>query len=196
MGAPDSGSHDGADLRIAIIGSGGAGKSTFARTLAKKLNIPVVHLDAMFWHPGWVEMPQDEWRSRQEELVRESSWIIDGTHAPTLDVRLRAANTVVILDLNRYLCTWRIVKRRVRYRRRARSDRAPGCHEHLNATYVRWVWRYRSRSRPEALAAIAEHAPHAEVVRLTTRGAVKRFLAHPELQGPTEPRAEELLSEV
>ena len=188
--------HHGAARRVAIIGSGGAGKSTFARALATKLDIPVVHLDAMFWHPGWVETPQDEWRSHQEDIVRDPSWIIDGTHAPTLDVRLRAADTIVILDLNRYICTWRIVKRRIHYRRRARSDRAAGCFEHLNAAYVGWVWHYRSRSRPEALAAIAKYAPHADVVRLTSRRAVRRFLADPAVRECSRPRTTELASAV
>ena len=162
--------------RIAIIGSGGAGKSTLARELAAKLDVPVVHLDPIFWRPGWVETPQDEWRAQQEDLVRDTSWIIDGTHAPTLDVRLRAADTVVMLDLNRLVCAWRIVKRRVRYGRKPRLDRAPGCGEQLNWKFVRWVWTYPSNGRPEALAAIATYAPDADVIRLTSRRAVKRFL--------------------
>ena len=166
----------GAVRRIAIIGSGGAGKSTLARELATKLNIPVVHLDSIFWRPGWLERPQDEWRARQQELVRSTSWIIDGTHAPTLDVRLEAADTVVLLDLNRLVCTWRVIKRRVRYRRSPRFDRAPGCNEHLNWKFVRWVWTYPSQSRPEALQAIDTYAPDARVIRLRSRHAVKRFL--------------------
>ena len=39
--------------RIMIIGCGGAGKSTLARQLGEKLNLPVVHLDKLFWLPGW-----------------------------------------------------------------------------------------------------------------------------------------------
>ena len=162
--------------RIAIIGSGGSGKSTLARELSAKLDVPVVHLDPIFWRPGWVETPQDEWRAHQEKLVRDTSWIIDGTHAPTLDVRLRAADTVVMLDLNRLVCAWRVIKRRVRYGRKPRFDRAAGCGEQLNWKFVRWVWTYPSRGRPEALAAIATYAPNANVIRLTSRRAVKRFL--------------------
>ena len=175
-GDPDPGTKIESKRRIAIIGSGGAGKSTLARELAAILDIPVVHLDPIFWRPGWVEMPQDEWRAQQEELIRQTSWIIDGTHAATLDVRLRAADTVVMLDLNRLVCTWRIIKRRVCYGRKPRFDRAQGCEEQLNWKFVRWVWTYPSRGRPEALEAIATHALNAEVVRLTTRRAVRRFV--------------------
>ena len=170
------GGNTGSQRRIAIIGSGGAGKSTLAQQLAAKLNIPVVHLDSIFWRPGWVERPQEEWRARQRELVRETSWIIDGTHAPTFDVRLGAADTIVLLDLNRLVCTWRVIKRRVRYRRRPRFDRAPGCDEQLTWKFVRWVWKYPSQGRPEALDAIATYAPQADLIRLTSRQAVKRFL--------------------
>lgn len=162
--------------RVAVIGSGGAGKSTLARRLAEELELPVVHLDSLFWGPDWAEMPQEEWRSRQEAIARSTSWIIDGTHAPTLDVRLRAADAVVMLDLNRVLCTWRIVKRRFVYRHKGRADRAPNCREHLDWKFVRWVWTYPTRGRPVALAAIARYAPKADVVRVTSRRAVAQLL--------------------
>ena len=162
--------------RIALIGSGGAGKSTFARELGAKLDIPVVHLDPIFFRPGWVEMPQVEWKALQQEMVQRPAWIIDGNHASTIDVRLSAADTVILLDLNRFICMWRIIKRRVSYRHRARIDRAPGCEERLHWGFVRWVWTYPLRGRPQALAAIDEFAPHARVIRLSTRAQVKEFL--------------------
>jgi adenylate kinase family enzyme len=41
--------------RIMVIGSGGAGKSTFARQLGEITGIEVFHLDKMFWQPNWTE---------------------------------------------------------------------------------------------------------------------------------------------
>ena len=35
--------------RVAIIGSCGAGKSTLAKSLGEKLDLPVIHLDAHYW---------------------------------------------------------------------------------------------------------------------------------------------------
>ncbi|MDJ0568280.1 MAG: shikimate kinase [Pleurocapsa sp. MO_192.B19] len=37
------------------MGSCGAGKSTLARTLGEKLNLPVIHLDVYYWQPEWQE---------------------------------------------------------------------------------------------------------------------------------------------
>jgi adenylate kinase family enzyme len=163
--------------RVALIGSGGSGKSVLAAELGRRLDLPVIHLDTLFWRPGWVETPLDEWRRTQEELVQGERWIIDGNHAATLDVRLPAADTVVLLDFNRYLCTWRIVKRSFQHRRRPRPDRAEGCDERLDREFVSWVWTFPYRGRPQVLEAIARHAGHADVITLRTPGAVKRFLA-------------------
>jgi len=40
--------------KIIIVGCGGAGKSTLAVLLGKKLNINVVHLDKLYWLSGWI----------------------------------------------------------------------------------------------------------------------------------------------
>ena len=52
-----------------MIGCGGAGKSTLARRLGELTGLPVVHLDALYWRPGWVPTPDDEWRALQAEVV-------------------------------------------------------------------------------------------------------------------------------
>jgi len=54
--------------RILILGSGGAGKSTFAKH-GELLNIKVDHLDRHYWKPGWVKPSSNHWlwlRSQNE----------------------------------------------------------------------------------------------------------------------------------
>ena len=48
--------------RVLILGSPGAGKSTFARRLAERSGLPLIHLDKHFWRPGWVEPAPEEWQ--------------------------------------------------------------------------------------------------------------------------------------
>jgi len=66
----------GVTMKIMIIGSGGAGKSTFARQLGSLSGLPVYHLDRYFWKPGWVATPREEWAEFQKELVQRESNIM------------------------------------------------------------------------------------------------------------------------
>ena len=163
--------------RIMVIGSGGSGKSTFARRLGEILGIEVVHLDREHWQPGWVEPPKEVWRSRVEQLTRGDSWIIDGNYSGTLDVRLAACDTVIFLDLPRAVCVWRVLKRAAAMRGRTRPDMAEGCREKFNFSFLLWVWNYPSRTRPKVFEKIEKHARGKRVVRLRTPASVEQFLA-------------------
>ncbi|MHC4225272.1 MAG: P-loop NTPase family protein, partial [Planctomycetota bacterium] len=124
--------------RIAILGCAGAGKSTLALQIGESLGIEVIHLDRHFWKPGWVETPREEWAELQTELLAGESWVADGNYGATLEIRLARADTILFMDMPRRLCLWRILKRRIRYRGRARPDVAPGCPENVDWEFFRW----------------------------------------------------------
>lgn len=160
-----------------VIGSGGSGKSTFARRLGPLLGLEVIHLDAEHWGAGWAEPPKDVWRSKVRELAARDSWVMDGNYSATLDVRLEACDTVIFLDLPRALCAWRILKRVATYRRGRRPDVAEGCDERFDLKFLLWVWNYPTRTRPRVLRKIEEHARGKRVYRLRSRAEVEQFLA-------------------
>src|SRR4051812_36219413 len=93
--------------RIAIVGSPGAGKSPLALQLGALLGRPVLHLDRLYWRPGWVEVAQDVFDAQLEGLVGRNEWIIDGNYSRTLDIRLRRADAAIMLDFSRTLCLYR-----------------------------------------------------------------------------------------
>jgi adenylate kinase family enzyme len=160
--------------KVLVIGSGGAGKSTFARRLGALLELDVIHLDSLYWSAGWVEMPKPEWRETVEGLLTKSAWIMDGNYSGTLDMRLAACDTVIFLDLARSVCVWRLFKRAVLYRNQRRPDMAEGCPERLNLDFVKWVWGYRKRSRPKVVRLL--EATSKEVIWLRSPAAVEGFL--------------------
>ena len=41
--------------KIVIPGNSGAGKTTLALQLQQKLNLPLYHLEQLWWLPGWKE---------------------------------------------------------------------------------------------------------------------------------------------
>jgi adenylate kinase family enzyme len=162
--------------RVLVIGSGGAGKSTFARRLGELLDLEVKHLDKLYWRAGWQETAKDEWLDTVMQLAAEESWIMDGNYGGTLEVRVKHSDTIIFLDMPRLLCLWRITKRRVLYTGRSRPDMAEGCPEQLSWEFVRWVWDYSRTSRPKVLKLLRENSETKKIVWLRSRADVERFL--------------------
>lgn len=170
--------------RVLVIGSGGAGKSTLAVRLGERLGLPVIHLDALYWRPGWVPTPPDEWDRRVAALGAGDAWVMDGNYGRTLDARLAACDAVVFLDLPRLLCAWRVVRRALRSYGRSRPDMAPGCPERFSLEFLRWVWDYPRSRRPDVLRKLAALDRGQRVVVLRSAAAVERFAAG---RSPEEP---------
>jgi len=160
-----------------VIGSGGAGKSTFARRLGERTGLPVVHLDAHYWRPGWIEPPKEEWRRQVERLLEADAWIMDGNYGGTLDLRLAAAYTVVLLDLPRLTCLRRVVARRWRFRNRTRPDMTRGCPERMSWDFLLWIWTYPRRRRPAILERLAQVEGTKTVAVLRSEHDIERWIA-------------------
>jgi adenylate kinase family enzyme len=164
--------------RVLVIGSGGAGKSTVARRIATSTGLPIVHLDRLYWHPGWVPTPADEWDQVVRDVVAGSRWVIDGNYGGTMALRLAAADTVVFLDVPRTRCLLRVLKRVAQHRGRSRDDISPGCPEHLSREFVWWIWRYPATRRAGVLALLADFERRGgRVVVLRSDAEVDHFVA-------------------
>jgi len=148
--------------RVVIIGRGASGKSTLARRLGAITGLPVIEVDKIFWQPGLIATPREQWIVMQEKLVAGDGWIMDGDLGPydAVEVRLRAADTIIFLDFSLVRCAWRAIRRSGE-----RGD------------FWRWLLAYPYQSRLILKAAIANQAPNAVVHVFRSPKALRRFVA-------------------
>lgn len=160
--------------RILVIGCCGAGKTTLAKELGARLDLPVHHLDRLWWLPGWVENSREVFDAKLAEILKTDRWVIDGNYNRTLPERLKYADTVIVLDYSRAVCMYRTLKRIVRFHGKARPDMADGCPERLDGQFLRCVWNFNRDMRPRLEAAL-DGFP-GERIRLKTPRETDAFL--------------------
>lgn len=164
--------------RIVILGCAGSGKSTLARRLGEKLAVPVVHLDALYWRPGWAESDLASFRARVTEALDTGRWVCDGGYSRTYDLRFPFADTIVWLERPRWLCLWRVIRRSLTQLGRTRIDMAPGCPERLpSLKFLAFIWNWNRLTRPKTEAGLARYAPTTPMIVLSSDAAVEVFLA-------------------
>jgi hypothetical protein len=165
--------------RITVLGSPGAGKTRFSRTLADQLGIPIVHLDDLYWGADWHRPDEETWRARLREAVQAPEWLIDGNYLRSARLRVAAADLVVLVCAPVTLCLWRIVHRALRIawggidalpravREQARTGERTAATRDFGA--LAWkVLHYRSRELP-ALAGILGESPATPVLIICPR---------------------------
>jgi adenylate kinase family enzyme len=162
--------------RVLIVGICGAGKSTLARELAARLNLPLVHLDREFWQPGWILPEPAWWQTHVRELAAGDRWIMDGSYASTLHHRLPRADTIVHLDFPRSIAMYRILKRIMFTYGKTRPDLADRCPEQFDWEFLQYAWAFPKNERPKLESSLASLDRDQTLIRLTRPREVRRFL--------------------
>jgi len=99
--------------RVIVVGTTGAGKSTFARRLAQQLGIPHVEIDALYWDADWQAKPLPQFRELASAVAAGSRWIVDGNYGAVRDVVWPRATTVIWLNYRFATVMWRLLRRTV-----------------------------------------------------------------------------------
>lgn len=152
--------------RVVIIGNGGGGKSTFARKLGSKLNIPVHHIDLLQFKPGWAPTPLAEFDVVHDSWLAEPTWIIDGFgNSQSQQRRFDLADTLIFVDFPIALHYWWATKRQIQSFISPRPDwPPPGCSA-WEATWAVYqtLWLVHTKFRAPLLAQIQAYRPYKRV---------------------------------
>jgi adenylate kinase family enzyme len=101
-------------MRLLVVGSTGAGKSTFARDLAARIGAPHIELDALNWDPGWTNLSvadPEKLKVRVREAIAPDAWTCDGNYSVVRPIVVGRATHLVWLDYSRPLIMRRVLRR-------------------------------------------------------------------------------------
>lgn len=168
--------------RINVVGTSCSGKTTLARELARRLDMPHVELDALYWGPHWTPVPPEEFRARLSAALEQDRWVADGGYATVRDITWQRADTIVWLDypMRTVLARW---ARRTAARIRSREEFWPGTgnRESVRTAFRRdgliwWILgTHRRRRRSMASAMRTRH--DLRWIRLRSPAEAERWLA-------------------
>jgi len=169
-------------MRVSVVGSSGAGKTTTGRAIAARLDVPFVELDAIFHQPEWTELPDDEFQARVREAVAADAWVVDGNYAVVRPIVLQRATTVVWLDYSRPRVMQQVIRRSVRHgitRQELWNGNRENPRSWLDAEHpIRWAWTHHARKRVEYEVRYREpQYAHLDVYRFGTPRATRAWLA-------------------
>ncbi len=126
-------------LRIHITGNAGAGKTTLAKELASQLSLPVIHLDAIVWKPGWQKTRSNERDQAISTITKKSNWLIEGVS----EIVREKADIVVFIDAPRYRCLFHCIKRCFTYGFSTRQELPADCPEiSILFRVIKLVWDF------------------------------------------------------
>lgn len=164
--------------KILVIGvASGVGKSTFARRLGELTGIEVTHLDRLFWRAGWVEAAAEEFSEAQQQVVRKDKWIIEGNYTGTIGIRESHADTIIYLELPLHVCMYRVLKRRIQYHKKTRSDVSEGCEEKIDWAFIKFIITTYGPRKKKMIMRMRRYVNEGKTVHyLKTRKQIEGFL--------------------
>lgn len=158
-------------LKIIIIGSPGAGKSTFARKLRDATDIPLYYLD-MLWHkPDQTNISREAFDEKLGEIIKKDRWIIDGNYQRTLEPRLKACDTVFLMDFPTEVCLLgaqsRIGKKR---------EDLPWLEREFDEEFKQWILDFPKNELPGIYELLGKYEKSKEIIIFKSRKEADDYL--------------------
>lgn len=159
---------------IIIVGNNGSGKSFLSKELSVITGLPLVHLDVEFWRPNWEKPAKEEWIKKQMDLTSKKKWIIDGNHTDIMELRFKAADIVIFLDINRFVCLASVFFRNGK----KRSDTPPYLEEKLDKEFLHFckeLWSF-SKTRKRTIMNLHKKYSNKPFFVIDSRRKMKKLL--------------------
>lgn len=157
--------------KIIVIGSPGAGKSTFARKLQAVTRLPLYYLDLLWHRKDQTNVSATAFDGALEKILATDEWIIDGNYLRTMERRLAVCDTIFLLDYPLDVCLdgaqARIGKKRVDL---------PWVETEFDEEFRQWILSFPTEQLPQIYQLLAKYGENKKVIIFKTRTAAERYL--------------------
>ncbi len=158
-------------LKVIVIGSCGAGKSTFSKKLAEYTNLPLYHLDMIWNNDDKTTISRDEFDDKLEQIFKSDKWIMDGNYQRTLERRLQECDTVFLLDYPLEVCLLG-AQSRVGIER----DDLPWIEENLNEEIKQKIMRFPQEKLPEIYRFLNKYQEDKDIIIFKSREDAENYI--------------------
>ena len=157
-----------AGLRVVVVGTSGSGKTTFAKSLSQRVNIPHIEVDALYWGPNWTERPEEDFRADITRAIAAPSWILDGNYSEGRQIVWQRATMLVWLNYSFPVVFSRAVYRtviRVVTRKRLFAGNRESLRQIVDPDWIPWwvIRTFRRRRREYGALLNSPEFKHLEV---------------------------------
>ena len=113
--------------RIVVIGNAAGGKSTLARQLARRRDLPLIEVDRLLWQPGWQLTPQADYARQHAEAIGRERWVIDGLgRQDSIAERLARSTEIILIDMPLWMHFWLAAERQIAWAQGQIEQPPPG----------------------------------------------------------------------
>lgn len=165
--------------KIMVIGCAGSGKTTIAFKLHKKLHLPIIHLDQYYWKQNWQRSDLDEFTQTHDKLCLQDAWIMEGSYMKLLENRAAQADMIIFLDMPRYICLWRVIKRTIFNIGKTIPGNPEDCPQELFTIkfiyFLQWIWNFNNRYKQTTLDLLNKWKNTKKVYIFTSQKEVDHF---------------------
>lgn len=155
-----------------VIGSPGAGKSTFSRSLRDATGLPLYYLDRIWHRPDKTTISREEFDVRLKEILLKDQWIIDGNYNRTLEIRPQYCDKVFLMDFSVGTCLSG-VEARVGQER----EDIPWVEKELDSEFRKFIMDFPKESLPRIYELIEKYRTDKKIVIFKSREEAEAYLS-------------------
>ncbi len=166
------------EARIVIIGNAGGGKSTLARAMAARRDLPLVEVDKLLWQPDWSEISDTDYEAQHAPLIASEKWMIEGLgKLATIRDRMLRATWIILIDMPIWMHFWLAAERQIAWAKGELEHPPAGNHTFITTRDMfETLWETEQEMMPTIRANVDEaEAAGIKVTRIASVDDLNAF---------------------